>query len=138
MTIELRNVSGRPEPAHYSQLSIASGDRLVHVAGQTGTDEAGRVVDGGLRAQAERALLNVALALDEAGASDRDIAKLTIYVVDWEPAKFEQLGAGLVAAQQQRGWTAAPPVTLIGVTSLFEPDMLVEIEAVAVCATSGA
>lgn len=132
MTVELRNVDGRPEPPHYSQISIATGDRLIHIAGQVGTDEHGRVVSGGLAAQAERALLNVGLALDAAGASEGDLVKLTVYVAGWDQSKFAELGAGLLAAREARPFPSVP-VTLLGVQSLFEPDMLVEIDGVAVC-----
>jgi enamine deaminase RidA (YjgF/YER057c/UK114 family) len=86
----------------------------------------------GLAAQTERALLNVALGLDAAGADDTDLVRLTVYVVGWEPSMVEQLGAGMQAARTARRWTASPPATLIGVSSLFEPEMLVEVEAVAV------
>ena len=131
MTVELRNLSGRPEPQGFTHVSIASGDRLVHMAGQVGTDESGQVVDGGLAAQAERALLNVGLALEEAGATEEDLVKLTVYVVGWDQSKLEDLGRGLLAA---RGARPGPlvPMTLIGVQSLFEPEMLIEIEGVAV------
>ena len=134
-SVELMNIPGRPQPEFFSHLSISTGQRLIQICGQVGTDEEGRVVTGGLAAQAERALLNVGLALDAAGAAAEDLAKLTVYVVDWEPAKFEQLGAGLLAARAARGWQSNPPVTLLGVQSLFEPTMLVEIEAVAVSST---
>jgi enamine deaminase RidA (YjgF/YER057c/UK114 family) len=131
MPTELRNVAGRPETPYYHHVSIASGDRLIHVAGQVGTDEHGRLVSGGLAAQAERALLNVGLALDAAGAAETDLVKLTIYVVGFEQSKFPELGAGLGAAREARGFPAVP-ASLIGVQALFEPEMLVEIEAVAV------
>ena len=131
MPIELRNIDGRPEPQGFSHVSIAEGTRIVHIAGQVGTDEEGAVVPGGLGAQAERAMLNVGLALDTAGVAESDLAKLTVYVVDWEPSKFGDLGRGLLAVREARPFPSVP-VTLIGVSALFEPEMLVEIEAVAV------
>lgn len=131
MAVELRNVPGRPETQGSSQLSIASGERLIHMAGQVGTDEHGEVVAGGLSAQTERALLNVGRVLDEAGASESDLVKLTIYVVDWEPSMFDELGAGILAARAARP-SPDVPITLLGVESLFTPEMRVEIEGVAV------
>jgi enamine deaminase RidA (YjgF/YER057c/UK114 family) len=131
MTIEYLNTPGVPEPQGFTHVSIAGGDRMIHVAGQVGQDENGDIVEGGLAAQAERALLNLGRALDAAGASESDLVKITIYVVGWEPSMFEQLVAGLGAAQAQRPGPEVP-VTLIGVHSLFRPDMLVEIEGVAV------
>jgi enamine deaminase RidA (YjgF/YER057c/UK114 family) len=131
MTIEYLNTPGVPEPQGFTHVSIAGGDRTIHIAGQVGQDENGDIVEGGLAAQAERALLNLGRALDAAGASESDLVKITIYVVGWEPSMFGQLVAGLGAAQAQRPGPEVP-VTLIGVHSLFRPDMLVEIEGVAV------
>ena len=131
MPVELRNVPGRPEPQGFTHLSIATGERLIHMAGQVGTDDTGKVVAGGLAAQTERALLNVGQVLEEAGAGETDLVKVTVYVVDWDQAMFPELGQGILAARQAR--PAPPvPVTVIGVKSLFEPEMLVEIEGVAV------
>lgn len=131
MPVELRNISGLPTPEGYSHISIASGQRLIHMAGQVGRDENGAIV-GGLAAQTERALLNIGLALDEAGAGESDLVKLTIYIVDWEPVLFNELGAGILAAQESRPLPDVP-MTLIGVKSLFQPEMLIEIEGMAVC-----
>jgi enamine deaminase RidA (YjgF/YER057c/UK114 family) len=131
MSIEYLNTPGVPEPQGFTHISIARGERIVHVAGQVGQDENGDIVPGGLAAQAERALLNLGRALEAAGAGESDLVKVTIYVVGWEPSMFEQLAAGLGAAQAARPGPEVP-VTLIGVQSLFQPDMLVEIEGVAV------
>jgi enamine deaminase RidA (YjgF/YER057c/UK114 family) len=131
MTIEYLNTPGVPEPQGFTHVSIARGERIIHVAGQVGQDENGEMVPGGLAAQTERALLNLGRALEAAGAGESDIVKVTVYVVGWEPSMFEELAAGLGAAQAARPGPEVP-VTLIGVHSLFQPDMLVEIEGVAV------
>jgi enamine deaminase RidA (YjgF/YER057c/UK114 family) len=131
MTIELRNIESLPDPQTYHHVSIARGDRVVHMAGQVGTDESGKLAEGGLAGQAERAARNVAAGLAAAGASPADLAKLTIYVVGWEPSMLPELGQGLYAAVDDEPWPRVP-ITLIGVASLFEPDYLIEIEAVAV------
>ena len=131
MPVELRNIPGVPAPQGFSHSAIATGQRLIAVAGQVGTDDDGQVVPGGLAAQTERAMLNVGRVLETAGASEADLLKLTIYVVGWEPSMFEAFGAGMFAARATR---PAPdvPVTLIGVASLFTPEHLIEIEALAV------
>jgi enamine deaminase RidA (YjgF/YER057c/UK114 family) len=131
MSIEYLNTPGVPQPQGFTHISIARGDRLIHIAGQVGQDENGDIVEGGLAAQAERALLNLSNALEAAGANESNLVKVTVYVVGWEPSMFEQLAAGLGAAQAARPGPEVP-VTLIGVHSLFQPDMLVEIEGVAV------
>jgi enamine deaminase RidA (YjgF/YER057c/UK114 family) len=131
MTIEYLNTPGLPEPQGFTHISIARGDRIIHVAGQVGQDENGDIVEGGLAAQAERALLNLGRALEAADASESDLVKVTIYVVGWDPSKFEELVSGLGAAQAQRPGPQVP-VTLVGVQSLFGPDMLIEVEGVAI------
>jgi enamine deaminase RidA (YjgF/YER057c/UK114 family) len=132
MSIEYLNTPGVPEPQGFTHISIASGfERMIHVAGQVGQDENGDMVPGGLAAQAERALLNLGSALQAAGASESDLVKITVYVAGWEPSMFEELVSGLGAAQAQRPGPQVP-VTLVGVHSLFQPDMLVEIEGVAI------
>lgn len=126
MPVELRNVPGRDAPVGYSEVSIATGTRIVHVAGQVGAGDS-------LQAQTTSAVHRVAEALTAAGASGADLAKLTVHVADWEPAKYPELGAGLSAAYADLGWPPVP-VTLLGAAALFTPQHLVEIEAVAVCA----
>ena len=66
------------------------------------------------------------------GASFADVAKLTVYVVDWRPDKMAELITGAVRAAEDLNLDIVRPVTLIGVAALGEPDMLVEVEAVAV------
>ena len=131
MNVELRNIEGRPAPANYHHVSIAEGQRVIYMAGQVGSDETGQVVEGGLAAQAEQAGRNVARALAAAGATPANLVKLTIYVVGWDQSMLPELGSGLYAAAGDDPWPQVP-ITLIGVASLFEPDMLIEIEGVAV------
>ncbi len=68
------------------------------------------------------------------GGSFADIAKLTVYVVDWTPDKMAALGTGVGRAAQRLGIDPVKPTTLIGVAALGEPDLLIEVEAVAVLA----
>ena len=132
MTVTLHNIDSLPAPPPgSSHLTRASGDRIVHISGQVGQDENGAIVPGGLAAQFERAILNVGLALDAAEASEEDLAKMTFYVVDWDPSMLEELGRGASAAREHRQFPDVA-VTLIGVKSLFSPEMLIEVEAVAV------
>lgn len=132
MPITLTNPAGLPQVELYRQVSVATGTRLVHVAGQVARDaEGGKVGEGDLAAQVEHAYRNVATALAAVGSTFDDVAKLTVYLVDWTPDKMGPLADGLQRATSALGVTATPPVTAIGVAALFEPDILVEIEAVA-------
>jgi enamine deaminase RidA (YjgF/YER057c/UK114 family) len=76
--------------------------------------------------------MNIGTALDAVGGSFDDVAKLTIYVVDWSPDKMAALGAGALEAAGRLGVNPVKPTTLIGVAALGEPDLLIEVEAIAV------
>ena len=133
MPIEFFNPSGLPQPDHYHQMAVASGSRTVYLAGQVARTADGEPVGAGdLAAQVEQAYRNVATALAAVGGSFADVAKLTLYVVDWSDEKLADLGAGVARAADVLGGDPVRPVTLLGVASLGEPDLLVEVEAVAV------
>ncbi|MFF2085998.1 RidA family protein [Nocardia sp. NPDC058176] len=133
MAVVLVNPEGLPQPEVYRQLSIASGSRLVFLAGQVARDAEGNPVGtGDFAAQVEQAYLNIGTALAAIGGSFDDVAKLTIYVVDWSPDKYPLLGEGVARAAAKLGVDPVKPITLIGVAALGEPDLLVEVEATAV------
>ncbi|MDH6436855.1 enamine deaminase RidA (YjgF/YER057c/UK114 family) [Streptomyces sp. SAI-144] len=133
MAITFVNPNGLPKIDVYQQVSIASGSRLVFIAGQVAWDAEGVTIgEGDLTAQVEQSYLNVGTALAEIGGSFDDVAKLTFYVVDWTPDKMPALLEGISRAAAKLGVTPAPPTTLIGVAALDVPDHLVEIEAIAI------
>jgi enamine deaminase RidA (YjgF/YER057c/UK114 family) len=133
MAITLVNPSGLPEVDAYRQVSVATGSKLVFVAGQVAWDADGVTVgEGDLAAQVEQCYLNVGTALAEVGGSFDDVARLTVYVVGWTPDKMPLLMEGITRAAAKLGVTAAPPATLLGVAALHVPDHLVELEATAV------
>lgn len=133
MAITLVNPSGLPEIDAYRQVSIATGSKLVFIAGQVSWDADGVTVGAGdLAAQVEQCYLNVATALAEVGGSFADVAKLTVYVVDWTPDKMPAFLEGVSRAAAKLGGTPVPPGTLLGVAALDIPDHLVELEATAV------
>lgn len=135
MSITLINPDALPQVDVYRQVSVARGSRLVFVAGQVARDAEGNPIgERDLAAQVEQAQLNVTAALVAAGASFGDVAKLTVYVVAWSPDKMAGIMEGMSRAAAQLGveLLPLPPVTLVGVEALAEPDLLVEIEATAV------
>ncbi len=133
MAVQLMNPEGLPKPEHYCQLAIASGSRTVYLSGQVARDADGDPVgEGDLAAQAEQAFRNVLTGLGAAGASYADVAKVTIYVVDWEPSKLGALGEGIGRVAGELGIDPTKPTTMISVAGLGEPDLLIEIEAIAV------
>lgn len=135
MSVTLVNPEGLPKPDVYRQLSVATGSKLVFLAGQVARDADGTPVgEGDLAAQVEQCYLNVATALAGIGGSFDDVAKLTVYVIDWTPEKMPLLGEGVSRAAAKLGVDPVKPITLLGVAALGEPDLLVEVEATAVLA----
>ncbi|MDD7940310.1 RidA family protein [Actinomycetospora lutea] len=134
MTVELLNPAGLPAPEVYRQVAVATGTRTVFVSGQVARTADGTPVGpGDLAAQTEQAYRNVATALEAVGATLHDVAKMTVYVVDLTPEKMGAFGEGAMRAATALG-QVTPAITLVGVTALGEPDLLVEVEATAVLA----
>ncbi|OZM76673.1 RidA family protein [Pseudonocardia sp. MH-G8] len=133
MPINLVNPAGLPQVDLYRQVSVATGSRLVFIAGQVALDAEGRKVgEGDFAAQVEQCYLNIGVALAEVGATFDDVAKLTVYLVDWTPDKMPLFAEGVGRAAAKLGVTPAAPLTGIGVAALAEPGLLVEVEATAV------
>lgn len=135
MAVTLVNPEGLPEVEIYRQVSVATGSRLVFIAGQVAVDADGSAVGAGdLTAQVEQCYLNIATALAEVDASFDDVVRLTVYLVDWTPDKMSLFTEGVARASEQLGTgsLSLPPLTGIGVAALAEPGLLVEVEATAV------
>ena len=133
MSVQLVDPETLPVSELYAQAAVATGSRTVYLAGQVARTASGEPVGpGDLAAQTEQAYLNVAAALEAVGGTFDDVAKVTLYVVDWGPEKMAGLGEGVFRAAARLGVGVRKPVTLLGVAALGEPDLLVEVEAVAV------
>lgn len=133
MAITLVNPEGLPKVDIYRQVSVATGSKLVFIAGQVARDaDGGRIGEGDFAAQVEQCYLNIGTALAEVGSSFDDVAKLTVYLVDWTPDKMPLFVEGVARASAKLGVTPVPPLTGVGVAALAEPDILVEVEATAV------
>lgn len=133
MPVQVLNPPGLPQPEVYRQVGVAIGSRTIYVAGQVARDADGApVAPGDLAGQTDKAFRNVATALAGVGGSFDDVAKLTVYVIDWSPEKMADIGEGVGRAAAVLGADPVKPVTLVGVAALAEPDLLIEVEAVAV------
>jgi 2-iminobutanoate/2-iminopropanoate deaminase len=122
-----------PKPlGRYSHLSIVRGTELVSVAGQVAVNLAGEFVGvGDVLAQAHQAYANVRSALQAIGLDVADIWKLNAYVVGPDAIEqFMQARTEVYAEYFPDG--DYPPITLVAVSRLAFPELLVEIEALAV------
>ncbi|HEX2376902.1 MAG TPA: RidA family protein [Gaiellales bacterium] len=128
MGIEHVNPPGLFPGAPYHYAAITEAGRMVFAAGACPIDEDGVVVPGGIQAQAQKAVANLFVALDAAGAAKDDVLKTTVYVASSNQAELVQAWEVIAAAFSP----ARPPSTLLGVAVLGYTDQLVEIEAVAV------
>ena len=110
--------------------TLATGSRILFLSGQTGQLADGKLAGADFKSQAAQALRNIKTALAANDATLADVAKIVFYVVDWN---MEKLGPLMEAAVEVLGDDfPAAAATLIGVASLFEPEMLIEIDATAV------
>lgn len=134
MSVTLSSPSGLPEVPFYRHVSVATGTRTVHTAGQVSWDAEGQVVGAGdLAAQVEQCFRNVATALAGVGASMDDVVKLTAYFVGLDDAAVEAYAEGVARAVSALGiQTPQAPLTAVGVAALAGSQLLVEIEAVAI------
>ena len=115
----------------YSHVASATGARTIVVAGQVGVDRHGVLVGQDVAAQARQAFENVGLCLASAGATWGDVVKVSTFLIS-EDLIDEYFSAREQAFAELFPSGAFPPSTLLIVRRLVRPELVVEIEAIAV------
>ena len=114
-------------PTGYSHIAEVSGGRTIYIAGQVAFDKAGTLVGkGDFGSQATQVFENLKLALAAVGATFDNVVKVTTYVTD-----MSQIQTLREIRGKYYGKTA-PASTLVEISKLAHPDLMIEIEAIAV------
>ncbi len=118
-----------PAPG-FSHIAIATGAKVVHLAGQVALDQQFGIVGGDdLSEQTKGAMRNVEVALKAAGATWDDVVRRTIYTL--HPTEFATITA---AIDEVTGGAEHPAQTIVGISGLAVAGLLIEIECTAVVA----
>ncbi|WP_408630137.1 RidA family protein [Actinomycetospora lemnae] len=127
MTISLVNPASLARPSGFTH-AVRHGD-TVWLSGQTALDRDGRIVPGGIVEQFRQALSNLVTALREAGGDPTRFLSVTIYLTDIPD--YQAHGKEIGAVWKELVGRDYPAMTGVGVTGLWQPEALVEIQAVA-------
>lgn len=131
MSLECINPADLPVPETYTQVVVATGSKLVFISGQEPEDINGSLVGpGDLAVQARQVFANLGRALAAAGAESRQVARITIYVVDYDRDTCLPI---IEAARKTLFGDHKPADVVLGVASL-SPGYLIEVDAIAVLA----
>ena len=115
-------------PAGYSQVVEVRGGRTLYISGQVALDSSGNVVGpGDFSAQVKQVFTNLKARLDEAGASFNNVVKLNFYLLDAGNLPIVRDVRDTYVNREQ-----PPASTLVVVKQLFRPELLVEVDAIAV------
>lgn len=131
MPIERVNPPQLARPSGFAHAVTApAGGRLVFLAGQVAVGDAGTITGGDVAAQFGQALRNLLTALRAAGGGPEHLASLTIYAVDL--GDYQAHSREIGAAWRRLAGRDYPAMAAVGVSRLWDPAALVEIQGMAV------
>ncbi|MFD4348842.1 RidA family protein [Streptomyces coelicoflavus] len=130
MTAERVNPPELSPPTGFSHAVVATGTRVVFLAGQTALDTDGRITGDTLPAQFEQALTNLLTALRAAGGTPADLARVTVYATD--VAAYRTHAADLGRTWRELAGRDYPAMAVVEVVRLWDERALVEIDGFAV------
>jgi enamine deaminase RidA (YjgF/YER057c/UK114 family) len=135
MSIERINPPSLAPPSGFSHAVVATGGRVVFLAGQTALGPDGTIVGGTVTEQFERALENLLTVLAAAGGQPEHLASLTIYAVDL--VDYRARGREIGAVWRRLAGREYPAMAAVGVTRLWDAAALVEVQGYAVVPETG-
>jgi 2-iminobutanoate/2-iminopropanoate deaminase len=111
-----------------SKAMIVETGKMLILSGHVPMTSDGELVGMGIKEQTEQVFENIGAALIEAGASFKDLVKITIFLCPMTP---ETLNGFREVRDRYINLDCPPTSSLVGVSALVNPDFLVEIEAMA-------
>ncbi|MFC9957826.1 RidA family protein [Streptomyces nigra] len=132
MTAERVNPPDLSPPTGFSHAVVATGSRVVFLAGQTALDTDGKVTGETLPEQFERALGNLLTALAAAGGTPADLARVTVYATD--VADYRDRASELGRVWRRLAGRDYPAMAVVEVVRLWDERALVELDGFAVLA----
>ncbi|NUQ96952.1 MAG: RidA family protein [Streptomyces sp.] len=130
MSTERVNPSELSPPAGFSHAVVATGTRVVFLAGQTALDTDGKVTGDTLPAQFERALTSLLTALRAAGGTPADLARVTVYATD--VAAYRTHAPELGRLWRELAGRDYPAMAVVEVVRLWDEEAMVELDGFAV------
>ncbi|MFC9316698.1 RidA family protein [Streptomyces nigra] len=130
MTAERVNPPDLSPPTGFSHAVVATGSRVVFLAGQTALDTDGKVTGETLPEQFERALGNLLTALAAVGGTPADLARVTVYATD--VADYRDRASELGRVWRRLAGRDYPAMAVVEVVRLWDERALVELDGFAV------
>jgi len=130
VTIEPVNPPELGKPSGFSHAVVATGGRIVFLAGQTALDASGAIVGHDVVAQFEQALGNLLTALRAAGGTPEHLTSLTIFATDL--AGYRARGKEIGAIWRRLAGPRYPAMAAVGVARLWDAAALIEVQGIAV------
>ncbi|HET9379249.1 MAG TPA: RidA family protein [Streptomyces sp.] len=129
MTTERVNPPGLSPPTGFSHAVVATGSRVVFLAGQTALDGDGTVVGATLPEQFTRALGNLLTALRAAGGTPADLARVTVYTTD--VAAYRTHARELGRVWRELAGRDYPAMAVVEVVRLWDEQAVIELDGFA-------
>ncbi|MFE2266303.1 RidA family protein [Streptomyces griseosporeus] len=130
MTARRINPPDLSPPAGFSHAVVATGSRVVFLAGQTALDADGKITGRTLPEQFAQALGNLLAALAAAGGTPADLARVTVYATD--VAEYRAHARELGRIWRESAGRDYPAMAVVGVVRLWDEQALVELDGFAV------